>query len=154
MYFKVSFFPLVRNLKMKIFQLTLLCFICSAKNYGQIGSKNHYGRIEVEFTKEKRAKKIDIKVEIRSTFPGGDSAWVKSIEKSINEAMGVSKRVKKGKYIVAVKFIITKDGSLVEVQCENDPGFGMCQAAIRAVKKSKNWTPVPAEGRTVNEFRH
>jgi len=126
---------------MKIFQLVLLCFICVAKSYGQPVAQNYYGRLEVEFTKEKRPKKFYTKVEIKSAFPGGDSAWVKSIEKDINQSIGVGKGVKKGKYIVSVKFILSKDGNLSDIACENDPGFGMCGEVIRVLKKTKKWTP-------------
>jgi hypothetical protein len=138
---------------MRNFQLVLFCFICVAKSYGQTVPKNYYGRIEVEFTKEKRPKKIYAKVEIKSAFPGGDSAWVQSIENNINQSIGIDKRVKKGKYIVSVKFILSKDGSLSEVQCENDPGFGMCGEVIRVVKKTRKWVPAEQHGKVVREYR-
>jgi protein TonB len=80
-------------------------------------------------------------VEIKSAFPGGDSAWVKSMEKNINASAEFSKRIKKGKYFVSVKFILSKDGSLSDIACEDDPGFGMCEAVIRILKKNKKWTP-------------
>jgi hypothetical protein len=133
--------PLFRYLIIRNFQLVVLCFVCVAKSYGQPVAKNYYGRINVEFTKQKRPKKICTKVEIKSAFPVGDSAWVKSIEENINQSIGVGKRVKKGKYIVSVKFVLSKDGSLSDIACENDPGFGMCEEVIRALKKTKKWTP-------------
>lgn len=108
--------------------------------YGQTVSKNHYGRIEVTFTKEKRAKKISTHVEIKYAFPGGDSAWVRSVKESIDQSMAAGKRVKKGTYMVSAKFIISRDGSLSDVVCESDPGFGMCEAVLRAIKRSKKWT--------------
>lgn len=133
--------PLLRYLTIRNFQFTMLCFICVAKSYAQPVSKYHYGRIEVIFTKEKRPNKFYATVEIKSAFPGGDSAWVKSIEKNINQSLGIGKRVKKGKYLVAVKFILSKDGSLSDIACENDPGFGMCGEVLRVLKKTKKWTP-------------
>ena len=138
---------------MKIFQLVLLCFIFVAKSYGQTVPPNYYGRIEVEFIKEKRPKKFYTKVEIKSAFPGGDSAWVKSIEKNINQSIGVGKGVKKGKYIVSVKFILSKDGNLSDIACENDPGFGMCGEVIRVLKKTKKWVPAEQRGKVVREYR-
>ena len=136
----------------KIFKLVLLSFICVAKSYGQT-PQNYYGRIEVEFTKEKRPKKFYTKVEFKTAFPGGDSAWVKSIEKDINQSIGVGKRIKKGKYIVSVKFILSKDGNLSDIACENDPGFGMCGEVIRVLKKTKKWVPAEQRGKVVNEYR-
>ena len=90
---------------------------------------------------EKRPKKFYAKVQIKSGFPGGDSSWVKSIEKNINQSIGDGKRVKKGKHIVSVKFILSKDGSLSEIRCDNDPGFEMCGEIIRVLKKTKKLTP-------------
>lgn len=139
--FYLHMLPLLRYLIMRNFKLTLLCFVCVAKSYGQTVAKHYFGRIDVEFTREKRPKKSYAKVEIKSAFPGGDSAWVKSIEKNITQSIGFSKRVKKGKYIVSVKFISSKDGSLSDIACENDPGFGMCEEVIRVLKKTKKWTP-------------
>ena len=67
------------------------------------------------------------------------------------KALRVSKRVKKGKYIVSVKFILSKDGNLSDIACENDPGFGMCEEVIRVLKKITKWTP--AEPVKVREYR-
>jgi hypothetical protein len=68
---------------MKYFQVALLRFFCFARSYGQTVTKS-YGRIDVEIIKEKKPKKIYTKVEIKSAFPGGDSSWVKSLEKSLS----------------------------------------------------------------------
>ena len=133
--------PMLRHLIIRNFQLALLCFVCVDKSYGQTVAKYYYGRIEIEFTKEKRPKKFYAKVQIKSGFPGGDSSWVKSIEKNINQSIGDGKRVKKGKHIVSVKFILSKDGSLSEIRCDNDPGFEMCGEIIRVLKKTKKLTP-------------
>ena len=137
---------------MKTLQLVLLCLICVAKSYGQPVAKNYYGRIDVEIIKEKKTKKIHTKVGIKSAFPGGDSAWVQSIEKNINQSIEVGKRVKKGKYVVSIKFIVSKDGSLSDILCENDPGFGICEKVIRVLKKTKKWTPAP-QPVEVKEYR-
>jgi hypothetical protein len=138
---------------MKPFQLIILCLICVTKSFGQTVAKNYYGRIVVEFTKEKRSKNIYAKVEIKSAFPCGDSAWVKSVEKNINQSIGIDKRVKKGKYIVSVKFILSKDGDLSDIVCENDPGFGMCEEVIRVLKKIKPWVPAEQGGKVISEYR-
>ena len=133
---------------MRYFQLVLLCFICVVKSYCQT-----VGQIEVEFTKEKRPNKFYNKVEIKSAFPGGDSAWVKSIEKNINQSIGDGKGVKKGKYIVSAKFVLSKDGSLSDIACENDPGFGMCEEVIRVLMKIKKWVPAEQRGKVVRDYR-
>jgi outer membrane biosynthesis protein TonB len=131
---------------MRYFLLALLCFTCITKSHAQTPT-NCYGRIVVEFIKEKRPKRIYAKVDTASSSPCYDSAKIKSLEKNINESLTYRNGAKKGKYIVAVKFIVSKDGSISDVQCETDPGFGMCQAVLRAVKKSQPWLPAAANGR-------
>jgi len=52
-----------------------------------------------------------------------------------------------------VKFVVSKDGSLSDITCENDPGFGICDEAKRVIKKTKAWTPAIQNGRNVNAYR-
>ena len=127
---------------MRIFQLAILCFICVAKTYGQTAN-NSYGKIDVEITKQKRPKKIYAKVEIKESFPGGDSSWVQSIEKKISQSLKYRNGAKKGKYIVSVQFVVLKDSSLADIRCVNSPpnGFGMEQEVIRALKGRAVWQP-------------
>lgn len=129
---------------MRIFQIALLCFICVAKSYGQTNTRS-YGRIDVEITKEKKPKKIYAKVEIKRAFPGGDSSWVRSLEKQLNESIQVDKRrVKKGKYVVSVQFIVDADSNLSDIRCLSDPvGFGIEEKVMRALKKGPKWRPAP-----------
>jgi hypothetical protein len=138
---------------MRHFQLALLCFICVAKSYGQTTAQS-YGRIDVEITKEKLPKRIYAKVEIKSAFPGGDSSWVQSIEKSINQSISYKNGAKKGKYIVSVAFVVSKNGSLSDIRCVNDPvGFGMEAVVIRALKKGTKWAPSnDNDGRKVRQY--
>lgn len=131
---------MLKHLTKRYFQLTLLCFICVAKGYSQTASKN-YGRVVVEITKEKRPKRIYTKAEITSAFPGGDSAWVHALEERLNSSIPVKNGAKAGKYFVAVRFIVAKDGSLADVESENDPGFGMRAHVVRAIKASGKWGP-------------
>lgn len=134
--------------------IVIVCFICVSKSFGQTAA-GKYGRIDVEITKEKKPKKIYAKVEIKSAFTGGDSSWVQSIEESLNHSLKFKNGAKPGKYTVSVLFIAAKDSSLAEVSCLNDPGFGMGAEVVRAVKKGRTpWTPAPAGGARVREYRH
>lgn len=113
----------------------MLCLGCIAPSYGQ--AKNSYAHVVVEITKQKG--NISTKVEVKSAFPGGDSLWVRSLEKKLDEAIRAGKRIKKGKYIVSVKFIVRKDRTVSDVLCETDPGFGLCDKVVRAVGNSPRW---------------
>lgn len=128
---------------MRNFQIALVCFICVGKSYSQTSTKS-YGRIDVEITKEKKPKKIYTKVEIKRAFPGGDSSWVRSLDKQLNESIQADRRVKKGKYVVSVQFIVAADSSLSDIRCLSDPvGFGIEEKIMRALKKGPKWRPAP-----------
>lgn len=143
--------PVFRHLASKLFQLILFCFICFVKTYGQTTSEKRYGSVIVEITKLKR--KISPKVETKVDCAGADSSWVQSLEKKVCQAIAEGKRMKKGKYLVKAKFILSKDGSLSDIACENNPGFGICDEIIRVLKKTKTWIPAEQRGKAVRDFR-
>jgi hypothetical protein len=138
---------------MKSFQLILLCFICAAKSYGQTVT-NSYGQIVVEITKEKKTKRVYTKVEIKPAFPCGDSSSVQSLENKLNQSVRANRRVKKGKYVVSVQFVVSKDSSIADVQCISDPGFGMGVEVVMAIKKctKTKWDPAPYPGIRIRPY--
>mgnify|MGYP001184959330 FL=1 len=107
----------------------------------------------VEVKKEDDENKIFTKVEVEAEFPGGQAAWINYLNKNLNNQTPADNGAPGGKYTVIVKFIVSRDGSLSDVTCENDPGYGMCQEAVRVIKKTKNWTPAIQNGRNVNAYR-
>lgn len=130
---------------MRYLLLILLCFICISKSHAQKPT-NCYGRIVVVFTKEKKPKRIYAKLDTALTNPCFDSSRVKFLENNINRLITYRNGAKKGKYIVIAKFIESKDGSISDIHCETDPGFGMCVEVLRVLKKSKRWVPGSAAG--------
>ncbi len=107
----------------------------------------------VEVKKDDDENKIFNKVEVEAAFPGGDAAWRNYLQKNLNPEVPVENNADAGTYTVIVKFVVSKDGSLSDVSCETDPGHGMCQEAIRVIKKTRNWTPAIQNGRNVNAYR-
>jgi hypothetical protein len=112
-----------------------------------------HGQVVVEFSKPKKRSKAIVTVQVKGTS-AKDSALLSSLQRNLDAAKVMGKGVKKGKYIVVVKYIFSKDGSISDIGCENDPGYGLCQEVIRVMKKTKTWTPAAQNGRTVNEYRH
>ncbi len=110
------------------------------------------GVVEVP-KKEDDEGKIFTKVEVEAGFPGGDAAWRNYLTKNLNTEVPADNGAGEGNYTVIVKFVVSKDGSVSEVSCESDPGFGICQEAMRVIKKTKNWTPAIQNGRNVNAYR-
>ena len=130
---------------MKRLLLTLICLA---------GIFYTHAQVVIEFSKAKKRSKTIAKVEVKSAYPGGDTSWRSSIERNLNASTVIGKGAKKGKYTVVVKYIISLDGYLSDIICDNDPGYNMCQEALRIIKKSKTWTPAKQEGRNVMPYRH
>jgi periplasmic protein TonB len=63
-----------------------------------------------------------------------------------------SKKMKVGTYVVNVRFLVEKDGSISDVQALNDPGYGLAQGAVKAVKSGPKWTPGFSYGRPVRSY--
>ena len=97
--------------------------------------------------------KIFTKVEVEAGFPGGDAAWRNYLQKNLNTEVPADNGAGEGTYTVIVKFVVSKDGSLSDITCESDPGFGVCEEAKRVIKRTKNWTPAIQNGRNVNAYR-
>lgn len=91
------------------------------------------------------------KVESTSNFPGGDSAGVKFLENNLNQSITYRNGAPKGTYTVSVAFVVTKDGNIADVRCVTDPGYGMCEAVMRVIKKAARC--VPADGIPVRPYR-
>ena len=102
--------------------------------------------MDIEITKQKKPKKISTKVKITPpAFPGGDSAWVRFLEESLNKSIPYKNGAKAGTYTVSVRLLIEKDGRIADIRCIKDPGFGMYEpvrnAILRTVLKGPPWTP-------------
>lgn len=50
---------------------------------------------------------------------------------------------------VLVRFVVTEKGKATDLQVEEDPGYGMAAAAIKAVKKFGKWVPGRNMGKPV-----
>jgi protein TonB len=97
--------------------------------------------------------KVYTVVEIPAEFPGGKEAWQKYLERNLNSTLPVDNGAPAGRYVVTLSFIVDKNGSISNVQAENDPGYGTREEAIRVVKKGPNWKPAVQNGRNVT-YRH
>jgi periplasmic protein TonB len=125
---------------MRYFQPALICFICVSQSYSQVATRR-YGQMVVEIIKEKNPKRIIINVEVDSSFTRQDSSWVDSLEINLIKLIKVKKRLKRGKYIVSVKFLLEKDGSMTDIRCLNDPGLGLCEQIRTAIVRTFPWKP-------------
>lgn len=102
-----------------------------------------YSQTFVEIKIEIGAKRKVIKVDVAAVYPDGDTTWKERIAKRLNTSTFIKKGAKKGKYTVRVAYVICKDGSISDLRCENDPGYGMCQESVRAIRLSTKLVPAP-----------
>ena len=107
----------------------------------------------VDVKKDDEENKIWTKVEKEAEYPGGDAAWRSYLMNNLRGEVPVDNGANAGVYQVIVKFIVSKDGSLSDISCESDPGYGMCSEAVRVIKKTKSWRPANQNGREVNAYR-
>ena len=107
----------------------------------------------VEAPKSDDEDKIFTKVENEAEFPGGNAAWTRYLQKSLDGFNPAENGAPPGKYQVIVRFIVSKDGSISDVQAETSHGYGMEEQAIKCIKKGPNWKPALQNGRNVNAYR-
>ena len=107
----------------------------------------------VEAPKADEEDKIFTKVENEAQFPGGQAAWVRYLQKNLNANAPVDNGAPSGTFQVIVKFIVSKDGSISDVQAESKHGYGMEEEAVKIIKRGPKWTPALQNGRNVNAYR-
>lgn len=89
-------------------------------------------------------------VQVEAAFPGGKAAWVKFLEKNLNNQLPADNGAPEAKYTVIVSFVVDKHGAISDIAIENDPHYGTAEEAIRVIKKGPLWTPAIQNGRFVN----
>ncbi len=107
----------------------------------------------VEAPKGDDENKIFNKVEVEAQFPGGEAAWRRYLQNNLDANTPVDNGASEGTYQVVVRFVVSKDGSISDVQAETSFGHGMEQEAVKIIKKGPKWTPALQNGRNVNAYR-
>jgi protein TonB len=91
--------------------------------------------------------------QIQPEFPGGQSGWIRYLERTLNKQLPLKNGATIGKYSVIVTFIVEKDGSVSDIKAKNDPGYGTKDEAIRVISRGPKWKPAIQNGRIV-VYRH
>jgi protein TonB len=96
--------------------------------------------------------KVFTKVEIEAKFPGGDAAWTRYVTKAIQNNMDeLTEAGESG--TCRVRFIVSKDGSISNVEAVTMKGTKLAEIAVNAIRKGPNWVPAQQNGRQVNAYR-
>jgi hypothetical protein len=93
------------------------------------------------------------KVDIEASFPGGDAAWRKFLEKNLRADVATENGAPAGIYTVLVQFIVDKEGNLSDIKPLTNWGYGMEKEVLRLIAISPQWTPASQNGRLVKAFR-
>jgi hypothetical protein len=111
---------------------------------------------KIAIKEEVRAAKnnmIFTQVETNPQFTGGQGAWINFLQANLKANVPVNNGAKAGKYTVVLKFIVNADGTLSDISCEHDPGYGICAEAIRFIKTTPKWQPAKQNGKKVNAYK-
>jgi protein TonB len=111
------------------------------------------GKQVIEVKKEDDENKVFEKVEIEASFPGGESAWRKYLERNLNPNAPVDNGAPEGSYTVWVQFIVDKEGNISDVKALTNHGYGMEDESMRVIKKGPKWVPAQQNGRQVKAYR-
>ncbi len=96
---------------------------------------------------------IFTKTEIEAEFPGGNSAWLKYVQSNLSLNINSENQIPKGKYVVVIRFIVSKDGTISNLASETKHGYGMEEEVMRLIKNSPKWTLAMQNGNIVNAYR-
>jgi protein TonB len=104
------------------------------------------GQVEAPKVQEADYDKEFTSVQVEAKFPGD---WNKYLERNLNAQTPADNGAAPGRYTVTVSFLVSKDGTISEVQALNDPGYGCGAEAVRVIKKGPKWQPAIQNGRNV-----
>ena len=81
-------------------------------------------------------------------------AWIAHLTKELQPIINKAARkgMKAGKYVVHVKFLVEKDGSISYAEALNDPGKGLGKGAVQVVKSGPRWKPGEQNGKKVRSY--
>jgi periplasmic protein TonB len=96
--------------------------------------------------------KVFTKVEIEASFPGGDGGWARYVRKAIEA--NIDELTDAGESgTCRVRFIVSKDGTVSNVEALTMKGSKLAEVAVNAIRKGPKWTPAQQNGRHVNAYR-
>lgn len=104
--------------------------------------------VVVEAPVEHAPEKVFDAVEQMPSYPGGDAALYKFLHDNLSYPPAASEEGVQGR--VYVKFVVTKDGSIEQVQIARGRHPALDKEAIRVVKKLGKFIPGKQNGQNVN----
>ncbi len=101
---------------------------------------------------ENSQEAIFAKLEKNATFPGGSSAWLKYITRTIQKNANELTADKNSEGVCKVRFIVNKDGKVSDVQAITKQDSKLADVAINAIENGPRWVPGMQNGHVVNSL--
>ena len=83
------------------------------------------------------------------SFPGGEQAWLKYLERNLNAKIAAENGAKIGMYVVSVSFLVNEIGKIDDIKITRNPGYGTAAEVVRLLSKGPNWKPALVNGQPV-----
>ncbi|MCX6318244.1 MAG: hypothetical protein NTW29_13195 [Bacteroidetes bacterium] len=93
------------------------------------------------------------KPEQDASFPGGDVAWRRYLERNANAQIPTDKGAPTGIYKAVVQFIVDKEGNLSDFKALTSHGYGVEAELFRLLTKGPLWLPAKQNGNPVKSLR-
>jgi len=80
--------------------------------------------------------------------------WQRHLETKLSKVLqkAAKKGMPVGQYVVNVRFLVEKNGSISQATALNDPGYGLAVAAEEVVRSGPRWRPGEQNGKKVRSF--
>lgn len=89
------------------------------------------------------------KINETPAFPGGQKAWLAFLQQHLNTDYLLKAHAPVGTYTVILSFTVDKDGSLLNIKPNNDPGYGAATEALKVMYQSPKWLPAMKDGKAI-----
>ena len=124
--------------------LVLFTFMGLTTVVAQDNSKHQSEATPPKSGQSKDPNEVYIATQEPASYPGGMEAFNQDFITNFESPNFEGSSIR-----VILMFIVEKDGSLNEVKIVRDPGFGIGEAAMNALAKTKNWIPAKEKGQVV-----
>ena len=74
---------------------------------------------------------------IKASFPGGDAAWKKYLERHLDKETAINNSAPSGECNVIVVFKVNTEGKISDVKAETNFGYGKETKSVRVIKRGR-----------------
>lgn len=122
--------------------LTFFSFLGLTTVFAQ--DKTNREPIVSKSTQKEDPNEVHISVTEPANYPGGMQAFNQDFITNFKTPKFEGESIR-----IILMFVVEKDGSLNEIKLVKDPGYGVGEAALDALSKTKKWIPAKDHGKLV-----